>query len=147
VSGVHIEQATVATEELKVALERLLPQLSSSWSGFDEGDLENLVADEATCLLVARNDDGTIIGTTSLICAPIPTGIKALIEDVVVDESARGLGAAKALVTAALNHAHALGATSVDLTSRPSREAANALYVALGFTQRETNVYRFSLEG
>lgn len=108
--------------------------------------MENLVADEATCVLVARNNEGSIIGTTSLICVPIPSGIKALIEDVVVDEQARGIGAAKALVTAALNHANALGATSVDLTSRPSREAANALYVAMGFTQRETNVYRFSLE-
>ena len=146
-SDVHIEQAMVATEELQLALERLLPQLSSSWSGFDEGDLENLVADEATCLLIARNDEGVIVGTTSLVCAAIPTGMKALIEDVVVDEAARGLGAAKALVTAALNHAHALGATSVDLTSRPSRAAANALYIALGFTQRETNVYRISLEG
>ena len=145
-SSVHIEQASVATEELRDALERLLPQLSSSWSGFEEGDLENLVADEATCVLVARNHEGSIIGTTSLICVPIPTGIKALIEDVVVDEQARGIGAAKALVTAAINHANALGATSVDLTSRPSREAANALYVAMGFTQRETNVYRFSLE-
>jgi ribosomal protein S18 acetylase RimI-like enzyme len=146
VSSVRIEQASVATEELRDALERLLPQLSSSWSGFEEGDLENLVADEATCVLVARNNEGSIIGTTSLICVPIPSGIKALIEDVVVDEQARGIGAAKALVTAALNHANALGATSVDLTSRPSREAANALYVAMGFTQRETNVYRFSLE-
>ncbi len=145
-SSVHIEQASVATEELRDALERLLPQLSSSWSGFEEGDLENLVADEATCVLVARNHEGSIIGTTSLICVPIPTGIKALIEDVVVDEQARGIGAAKALVTAAINHANALGATSVDLTSRPSREAANALYVAMGFTQRETNVYRISLE-
>ena len=145
-SSVRIEQASVATEELRDALERLLPQLSSSWSGFEEGDLENLVADEATCVLVARNNEGSIIGTTSLICVPIPSGIKALIEDVVVDEQARGIGAAKALVTAALNHANALGATSVDLTSRPSREAANALYVAMGFTQRETNVYRFSLE-
>jgi ribosomal protein S18 acetylase RimI-like enzyme len=146
VSRVRIEQATVATDELREALERLLPQLSSSWRGFDDGALENLVADEATCVLVARSDEDVIIGTTTLVCAPIPTGMKAMIEDVVVDTSARGIGAAKALVTAALNHANALGASSVDLTSRPSREAANALYLSLGFTQRETNVYRFRLD-
>ena len=146
-SSIRIEQATVATEELRQALERLLPQLSSSWSGFDDGDLENLVADEATCLLIARTDDDRIVGTTSLVSFAIPTGIRALIEDVVVDGEARGLGAAKALVEAALNHANALGATTVDLTSRPSREAANALYVSLGFIQRETNLYRFLFEG
>ena len=36
-----------------------------------------------------------------------------------------------------------LGAKTIDLTSRPSREAANRLYQRLGFEMRETNVYRY----
>jgi len=75
----------------------------------------------------------------------IPTGRRALIEDVVVDESVRGLGIGVALTTAALDHARSVGVTTVDLTSRPARVAANALYKKVGFTQRETNVYRFNL--
>ena len=34
-------------------------------------------------------------------------------------------------------------ARTVDLTSRPSREAANRLYQRLGFRPRQTNIYRF----
>ena len=73
----------------------------------------------------------------------IPTGKRAWIEDVVVDSAARGQGAGRALVEAAIAHAKQIGAKSVDLTSRPSREAANRLYVRSGFTARQTNVYRY----
>jgi ribosomal protein S18 acetylase RimI-like enzyme len=86
---------------------------------------------------------GDIVGTLTLVVFPIPTGTRALIEDVVVDETARGRGVGEALTHAAIDRARAAGARTVDLTSRPSREAANRLYQRLGFEQRETNVYRF----
>jgi ribosomal protein S18 acetylase RimI-like enzyme len=97
-------------------------------------------------MFIARHE-GNIVGSLTLAVFAIPTGIRAWIEDVVVDESARGLGAGEALTMAALDTAKAKGATSVDLTSRPSREAANRLYLRLGFVARTTNVYRFSSEG
>jgi ribosomal protein S18 acetylase RimI-like enzyme len=97
--------------------------------------------------MFVAHHEGIIVGSLTLAVFTIPTGSRAWIEDVVVDESARGLGAGEALTMAALDAAKAKGATSVDLTSRPSREAANHLYLRLGFVARETNVYRFSLEG
>ena len=95
---------------------------------------------------MARDGDGRIVGTLTLAVFPIPTGVRAWIEDVVVDDSARGSGVGDALVDAAVAKAGAAGAKTVDLTSRPSREAANRLYVRKGFELRTTNVYRFSLE-
>ena len=95
---------------------------------------------------MARDPDGTIVGSLTLVVFPIPTGSRAWIEDVVVDEAARGAGVGAALNQAALDHARALGAKTVDLTSRPSREAANRLYQRLGFEPRETNVYRYELD-
>jgi ribosomal protein S18 acetylase RimI-like enzyme len=76
----------------------------------------------------------------------IPTGVRAWIEDVVVDEEARGHGVGELLNRAALDLARELGAKTVDLTSRPSREAANRLYQRIGFVARDTNVYRYSLD-
>jgi ribosomal protein S18 acetylase RimI-like enzyme len=78
----------------------------------------------------------------TLVVYRIPTGAHAVIEDVVVDETARGAGCGEALVAAALERARDAGVKNVDLTSRPSREAANRLYVRMGFVERETNVYR-----
>jgi ribosomal protein S18 acetylase RimI-like enzyme len=85
------------------------------------------------------------VGSLTLAVFRIPTGLRAWIEDVVVDESARGQGVGEALNRAALDRAAALGAVTVDLTSRPSRAAANRLYQRLGFEPRETNVYRYDL--
>jgi len=95
---------------------------------------------------MARDAAGRIVGSLTLAVFRIPTGFRAWIEDVVVDDSARGAGVGEALVAAALDRAQSLGAKTVDLTSRPSREAANRLYVRVGFESRTTNVYRFSLE-
>ena len=81
----------------------------------------------------------------TLVIFRLPTGVRARIEDVVVDGAMRGRGVASALTAAALELAAASGAHTVDLTSRPSREAANRLYQHLGFEQRETVVYRFRL--
>ena len=105
-----------------------------------------LIADPATTLFVAHDDD-VLVGMLTLAVFLVPTGLRAWIEDVVVDDAARGAGVASALVEAALAQATAQGARTVDLTSRPQREAANRLYLRLGFERRETNVYRRTLEG
>lgn len=142
----NIEIATEVTTELTAALITLIPQLSSSADPVTEDVLRRVLADPAITMFVAHHE-GIIVGSLTLAVFTIPTGSRAWIEDVVVDESARGLGAGEALTLAALDAAKAKGATSVDLTSRPSREAANRLYLRMGFVARETNVYRFSLEG
>lgn len=142
----NIEIATEVTTELTAALVTLIPQLSSSADPVTEDVLRRVLADPAITMFVAHHE-GMIVGSLTLAVFTIPTGVRAWIEDVVVDESARGLGAGEALTMAALDAAKAKGITSVDLTSRPSREAANHLYLRLGFVARETNVYRFSLEG
>lgn len=143
-SAVTVEVATEATAELREALNRLLPQLSSSAQPLTDGDVAALVGAQAVSVFVARSA-GTIVGSLTLAVFPIPTGVRAWIEDVVVDSEARGLGVGEGLNRAAIEHARSLGAKTVDLTSRPSREAANRLYRRLGFVARETNVYRFDL--
>jgi len=142
--SISIEIATHATDELLTSLNQLVPQLSSSASPLTSDDVEALIANPAVSVLIAKNE-GTIVGTLTLVVFPIPSGLRAWIEDVVVDEGARGLGAGVALTEAAIAESKRRGARSIDLTSRPSREAANAMYVKLGFIQRETNVYRFDL--
>ena len=138
-----ISDAVEADAELVEAFSRLVPQLSSSAPPPTQAELAAIVESPASILLVARNGAGTIVGSLTLILFRVPTGLRAWIEDVVVDESARGAGAGEALVLDAIQRAGAVGATSVDLTSRPSREAANRLYVRLGFELRTTNVYRY----
>jgi ribosomal protein S18 acetylase RimI-like enzyme len=142
--SISIEIATHATDELVTSLNQLVPQLSSSASPLTSDDVEALIANPAVSVFIAKND-GAIVGTLTLVVFPIPSGLRAWIEDVVVDEGARGLGAGVALTEAAVTESKRRGAKSIDLTSRPSREAANAMYVKLGFIQRETNVYRFDL--
>ena len=143
--SVSIEIATSATDELLTSLNQLVPQLSSSAAPLTSQDVEALIANPAVSVLIAKNE-GSIVGTLTLVVFPIPSGLRAWIEDVVVDESARGLGAGAALTEAAISESKRRGAKSIDLTSRPSREAANAMYVKLGFEQRETNVYRLNIE-
>jgi ribosomal protein S18 acetylase RimI-like enzyme len=109
--------------------------------------LAEIVSSPATVLLVARDERGDIIGSLTLVLFRIPTGVRAWIEDVVVDESVRGQGIGDSLGREALRRAEAAGARTVDLTSRPSREAANRLYQRLGFVQRQTNVWRWEPRG
>ena len=143
--SVVIEEAVVADGELVAAIRRLLPLLSSSAPPVEAFDVETLVNAPATQLLVARVD-GQIVGTLTLAIFRIPSGVRAWIEDVIVDEEARGHGVGAALCTEAIRRAGLANARTVDLTSNPKREAANAMYRKLGFVARETNVYRFSLE-
>ena len=130
------------TDEVVTALARLLPQLSSAPPP-SASDLAAIIAGGAT-VFVARVD-GVIVGSLTLVLYRIATGLKAWIEDVVVDETARGHGVGEALNFAALDEARRRGAQAVSLTSRPSREAANRLYQRIGFSARDTNVYRYDL--
>lgn len=139
---VQVTPVDSVDDEMAAAVARLVPQLSRSSPPPSRADLEALVASPATVLFAARNTDGPVIGILTLATFRIPTGMRAWIEDVVVDESARGTGAARALTEAALAVAEARGARTVELTSRPERQAANRLYQSMGFVSRETNVYR-----
>lgn len=141
---VVVEKADAVTPELVSAFELLIPQLSSSNPPPSAEQLANIISSEASVLFIARVD-GRIVGSLTLATFRIPTGVRAWIEDVVVDGDARGHGVGEALNKAALAEAAARGAITVELTSRPSREAANRLYQRLGFVARDTNVYRYTL--
>ncbi len=137
-----IEIVDEPTDEVVEAFARLIPQLSSA-APPDAADLATIMAGGST-IFIARVD-GAIVGTLTLVFYRIATGLKAWIEDVVVDERARGHGVGEALNMAALEEAKRHGAKAVSLTSRPSREAANRLYQRIGFSARDTNVYRYDL--
>jgi len=143
--AIEVEQVVVADPELQRAMNALMPQLSSTASLPTAYELENIVDSPATTMFVARDDEGRIVGSLTLALFRVPTGVRAWIEDVVVDSEARGQGAGAALVHAAVDLAQKSGARTVELTSRASREDANRLYQRLGFEQRETNVYRLNL--
>ena len=143
--AVQIYEATAVTDELIEAFRRLIPQLSTSSAPTGRDDLEAITSSVASILFMARDSAGLVVGSLTLAVFRIPTGVRAWIEDVVVDDSARGGGVGEALVAAAVERAGGLGAKTVDLTSRPSRDAANRLYVRAGFEARETNVYRLAV--
>ena len=132
------------TPELVAAFRLLTPQLSRSAPAPGGHELAEMVRSPATILLMARDDERGLVGSLTLALFRIPTGVRAWIEDLVVDDASRGRGVAEILCREALNRASAAGARTVDLTSRPSRESANRLYRRLGFVERDTNVYRWS---
>jgi len=142
--NIEIQEIAKVDEELIAAMNRLIPQLSNSNPPPDRLALEEIVASDSS-ILIAAFIDGVIVGSLTLIIFSIPTGKRAWIEDVVVDENYRNTGIGEALNQEAINIARRLGAKTVDLTSRPSREAANRLYSRLGFVQRKTNIYRFEI--
>ena len=147
-TAVTVEEATDLTPALLEALGHLVPQLSQSAAPIGETELAEMVASPATRLLVARlaraagSPGEPIVGTLTLVLFRIPTGVRGWIEDVIVDETARGLGVGEALTAEAVRLAYDAGARTLDLTSRPSREAAHRLYSKLGFEVRDTSVYR-----
>lgn len=143
--NVTVEVLEQVTDEVVNAFGRLLPQLSRSAQPLDETALQRLVSCEVNTVLIARTPD-LIVGTLTLVMFPIPTGLRARIEDVVVDESARSQGVGAILTEEALRLARLAGARTVDLTSRPDRGPANRLYQRLGFQLRESQVYRFTPE-
>ena len=136
---VTVEIAAKADDTLLEGLNRLLPQLSTTAAPLTRRTLEELVGSDAVTLFIA-SIDGEIVGTLTLVVFSIPSGRRAWIEDVVVDAHARGLGVGQVLTTAATDEAARLGVRSIDLTSRPSREAANAMYQKLGFEARAIGI-------
>jgi ribosomal protein S18 acetylase RimI-like enzyme len=140
-----VEEVTDLSPDLASAIAGLVPQLSSSAPPPTFAELAEIAGTPTTALFVATDHDGTLLGTLTLVVFRAPTGPRAWIEDVVVDDATRGRGVGAALVQAALDQARERGARTVDLTSRPSREAANRLYERVGFGRRQTNVYRIDL--
>jgi ribosomal protein S18 acetylase RimI-like enzyme len=145
VRTVKVEIATTLTPAIVDAVDRLVPQLSQSKPPPSVDELGELVSSPATDLFIALDDDGTIVAIATLVNFRIPTGLRGWIEDVVVDESARGQGIGEAVTQAMLDRARELGCLTVDLTSRPTRDVANRLYQRAGFVMRDTNVYRYDL--
>lgn len=146
-STVNIEEVTKMDQEVYEAFCSLVPQLSLSSSLPTYEQLAEIVTSPATHLFFARDQNTRkIIGSLTLVLFRIPTGLRGWIEDVVVDSNARKKGIGKKLCLAAIKKAQTLGARTIDLTSRPSREAANRLYQSVGFSMRESNVYRFNME-
>jgi ribosomal protein S18 acetylase RimI-like enzyme len=135
-----VERVNEADAALAAAVARLVPQLSPGRQASGIVELVELVATPGTSLIVARDGD-TVLGMLTLIVYRVPTGIRAWIHDVVVDEDARGRGVGEALTAEALRQAEDAGAITVELTTRAERETANRLYQRLGFVRRETNVY------
>ena len=138
----EIQRVRAVSAELMDALEHLIPQLSAARVP-TRAEMEELVASQSSSLLIAR--DPRIVGILTLVVFRTPAGVHAWIEDVVVDAAERGRGIGEALSRAGISLAKELGANEVNLTSRPSREAANRLYLRIGFQLRNTNVYRYSL--
>jgi GNAT superfamily N-acetyltransferase len=142
--GLTIEAAIEVTSELVGAMASLMPQLNPALVGPTAAELSALIADPATTLLIA-SDDGAIVATATVVVYTTPAWIKARIEDVVVDEGARGRGVGEALVKECVNLARKRGAGVVELQSARRREEANRLYPRMGFERRESNVYRMML--
>lgn len=142
--SVSIEVLTDVTDEVKAAFDRLLPQLSGTAKPLDRAALARTVSCETNNVLIARDGD-VIVGSLTLVMFPLPTGLRAWVEDVVVDAAARGKGVGAALTEEAVRLARLGGARTLDLTTRPSREAANRLYLRQGFQLRESQVYRHPL--
>jgi ribosomal protein S18 acetylase RimI-like enzyme len=145
---VYIEAVTEVTEELHEALQRLIPQLGVHKIPPTLEDLDDLIKSRSSKILIARDPDqnGLIAGILSLTIYRVPTGIRSIIEDVIVDENVRRRGIGEALVQKAIELARASGADGISLTSNPKREAANQLYQSMGFELRKTNPYFYRLK-
>lgn len=140
----EIVEVTEYSTDVAAALQRLLPQLSQSAAPPSEQLTREIIESDSSRLLIAR-EAGVVLGMLTIVIFPIPSGVRAWIEDVVVDAAGRGKGIGEALNQQALELAQLAGARTVDLTSRPSREAANRLYQRIGFVPRKTNIYRFEV--
>jgi len=141
----QIEIVYQADDELYEAFQRLVPQLTNNNPPPTRADLSTLIQEPSSTLMIARNDDGQIVGALTLTVYRVPTGIRSIIEDVIVDISARGQGIGDALMVRAIEIAKEKGASNITLTSNPLRVAANKLYLKLGFEKRETNAYQMKL--
>ena len=143
--AMQVEEITEYSPDVLETLRNFLPQLSKNAVLPSESQARRIIESDASHLFFAREGE-FILGMLTIVIFPIPTGVRAWIEDVVVDKSGRGKGVGEALSQHALLLARSEGAKTVDLTSRPSRESANRLYQRIGFVPRDTNVYRFEVE-
>jgi ribosomal protein S18 acetylase RimI-like enzyme len=134
-----VERVTEATEELVEMFRALLPQLTEARTPPTLAQLQDVVSNQT--LLVARDDDGRIVGTLTFVLYRVASGVKGRIEDVIVDESARGQGVGETLVREGMRLANEAGVLMLELTSMPYRQSANRLYKRLGFVRKPTNVY------
>lgn len=141
----QIDVATRADDELYEAFQRLVPQLTQNNPPPTREELAALIQEPSSTLLLARAENRQIIGALNLTVYRVPTGIRSIIEDVIVDISARGQGVGEALMQRAIEVAKEKGAKNISLTSNPMRAAANKLYLKLGFQKRETNAYQLKL--
>ena len=141
----QIDIASQVDDELYEAFQRLIPQLTNNHPPPSFDLLQALIRDTSSTLLLARDDSNQIIGVLNLTIYYVPTGVRSIIEDVIVDVSARGKGVAQKLMTKAIEIAKENGASSISLTSNPQRVAANQLYIKMGFQKRETNAYQMKL--
>ncbi len=143
-----IEIVSEVTQELCEALQGLIPQLGAHKVPPTWEQLKALIESESSTLLVAREPDkrGPIAGILCLTVYRVPTGLRSIIEDVIVDESMRRRGIGEALMRRAIDLAREAGAEGVSLTSNPRREAANLLYQSMGFELRKTNPYFYKLK-
>lgn len=140
-----IEELRHITQDDVGDIRRLLPQLSSSANELDHAALSELVASPVTTVLVARAQQ-RIVGTLTLVVFTILTGVRARVEDVVVEDNHRGSGIGAALTRESLMRAQQLGARTVDLSSHSTRQAAHRLYLSLGFSVRDSTMYRFTFD-
>lgn len=137
-----IERITNIDERTANALQLLIPELTNDQNRIPTiEDLEKVISSPNNFVFIAKNND-EIIGTLTLVFYWIPSGLKVWIEDVIVSNNARGKGVANALMWHAIGIARENGAKKIDLSSSPWREAANNLYLKLGFEKRDTNMYR-----
>jgi ribosomal protein S18 acetylase RimI-like enzyme len=143
----YIGKASEATQELHEALQRLIPQLGAHKVPPTWNELNELIKSEASTLLIARegNERSAIIGMLCLIIYRVPTGLRSIIEDVIVDERMRRQGIGETLIRHAIEVAREAGTGGVSLSSRLDREAANQLYQTMGFELRKTNPYFYQL--
>ena len=144
----HIEQVEELTDEIFDAILKLIPHLGGSQLIFPtREEIVALVKSESSSLWVARYPDqnGEIAGILAIAVYRVPTGLRSIVEDVIVDPDFRRRGIARALLQSAINFAREVGASGVALTSSPKRIAANLLYQSMGFEQRETNSYFYRL--
>lgn len=144
----YIGKASAVTEELYAALQRLIPQLGAHKIPPNREELQALIDSESSTLLLARSptEHDPILGILCLTVYRVPTGLRSIIEDVIVDQEARRQGIGEALVRSAIDLAREAGVDGVSLTSNPAREAANQLYQSMGFSLRKTNPYFYKLK-
>lgn len=126
--------------DLAALMRQLSPRLSLT-----EERLCAALEDRAIRLYVARDGGGRVVGCASLFLMEALSGKKGRVEDVVVCEECRGTGLGRRLVEYVIAEGRALGLEELQLTSRPSRVAANGLYRSIGFEPVETNCYRMRL--